>query len=169
MQRTGNLRVAKTAVTTDQIHAEWTRNVIKNRPELEAAKLQRTCELMNANVRDSLVVGYEAYIDSIELPDASDRHVVAAAAHSRAEVIVTFNLKDFPKEALSQFNIEAIHPDDFITDLWDLNAAKVLEAARDHRLSLKNPPKDQDGYLETLLKQGLPNTVALLSEIKIAF
>jgi hypothetical protein len=124
---------------------------------------------MNANVRDSLVVGYEAYIDSIELPDAADRHVVAAAAHSRAEPIATFNLKDFPKEALSKFNIETIHPGDFITDLWDLSVAMVLEAARDRRLSVKNSPKGQDGHLETLLKQGLPNTVALLSEIKVTF
>ncbi|NYI00932.1 hypothetical protein FHX63_003755 [Cupriavidus plantarum] len=108
------------------------------------------------------------YDACVELPDPHDRHVVAAAIHAGAEAIVTFNLKDFPKAALSKFNMEALHPDDFIMDLWDLQKGKVLAAVAEHRASLKNPPRCQDDYLATLLKQGLTNTVATLSEIKIA-
>ncbi|CAG9184579.1 PIN domain-containing protein [Cupriavidus pampae] len=153
---------------TDQIHDEWTRNLIARRPDLDAGRLQRTRSLMNDKVRDSLVVGYEHYIETIELPDLDDRHVVAAAIHAGAEAIVTFNLKDFPKAALSKFNMEALHPDDFIMDLWDLHKGKVLAAVAEHRASLKNPPMSQDNYLATLLKQGLTNTVATLSEFKMA-
>jgi hypothetical protein len=148
---------------TDQIHDEWTRNLIAKRPDLTREHLDRTRMLMNTHVRESLVSGYEHLIPAIELPDADDRHVVAAAIHAGAETIVTFNLKDFPNATLNKFDIEAIHPDDFIVDLWDLSAGKVLEAVSGHRASLKNPPKSAVDYLNTLAAQSLTKTVALLT------
>lgn len=61
----------------------------------------------------------------------------------------------------------AQHPDDFIFDLLDLNAAKVCEAAAKRRKSLKNPPKTAEEYLDTLLKQGLTQTVGKLRDWKM--
>lgn len=78
---------------TDMIHDEWTRNMLMQRPGLNAEDLKRTRSLMNAHVRCSLVTGFEHLIPSVELPDANDRHVVAAAIHAGAGLIVTFNLK----------------------------------------------------------------------------
>ena len=69
---------------SDLIHDEWTRNVLANRNDLNSDQLNRTRQLMNANVRDSLVTGFEYLIPSIKLPDPDDRHVVAAAIHSGA-------------------------------------------------------------------------------------
>ncbi|MDB5855287.1 MAG: hypothetical protein JWR22_3328 [Herminiimonas sp.] len=153
---------------TDMIQDEWTRNVLKNRPDLKAEDLERTRSLMNSHVRDSLVTGFEHLIPSVELPDANDRHVVAAAIHAGANLIVTFNLKDFPVNQLTHYNLLVQHPDDFIFDLLDLHAARVCEAAANHRRSLTNPPKTADEYLDTLLKQGLTQTVGLLREWKVA-
>lgn len=99
---------------TDQIHDEWSRNVLKNRPDLTFAQLTRTKNLMNQNVRDCLVIGYEDLVNGLELPDADDCHVLAAAIHCNADVIVTFNLQDFPGHALAVYGIEAQRPDDFI-------------------------------------------------------
>lgn len=79
---------------SDMIHDEWTRHVLANRPDLTPDQLKRTRQLMNAHVRDSLVTGFEYLIPSINLPDPDDRHVVAAALHSGASLVVTFNLKD---------------------------------------------------------------------------
>ena len=42
---------------TERIHDEWTRNLLKNRPDLTVEQLQRTRALMNAHVRDCLVTG----------------------------------------------------------------------------------------------------------------
>ena len=78
------------------------------------------------------------------------------------------DLKDFPPEQLKRYNLVAQHPDDFIFDLLDLHAARVCEAAANHRRSLKNPPKTTDEYLDTLLKQGLTQTVGQLREWKVA-
>lgn len=153
---------------TDMIHDEWARNVLKQRSDLNPEDLARTRTLMNSHVRDSLIINFEHLIPSIELPDADDRHVVAAAIHGSASLIVTFNLKDFPAERLKCYHLVAQHPDDFIFDLLDLHPASVCLAAANHRRSLKNPPKTADEYLDTLLKQGLMQTVSLLREWKVA-
>jgi len=81
---------------TDQIHDEWIRNVLANRPDLNRKQLERTRRLMNAHVLDCLVTGYENLIDGLTLPDPNDRHVLAAAVSADADVIVTYNLGDFP-------------------------------------------------------------------------
>lgn len=150
---------------TDRIHDEWIRGVLRNRPEL-AERLARTKGLMNEAIPDCLVSGYEAIEAGLTLPDPDDRHVLAAATRCGASIIVTFNLKDFPAAVLSQYGIEAMHPDEFIDDLFDLDAGAIVEAAQKQRGSLKNPPVDVDTYLDTLLRQGLVQTVKDLSGYK---
>lgn len=151
---------------TAQIHEEWKRNLLLNRPEFTREQLDRTSALMDSAVPDALVTDYEPILAGLELPDVDDRHVLAAAIKCNASVIVTFNLRDFPKGALEPFDIEPLHPDDFIADLWDLDQAAVLEAAQRQRASLKNPPHSAREYLDKLLQQKLPETVKLLSDFE---
>ena len=98
------IRLARTGLFrarwTDLIHDEWIRNVLGNRSDLTAEQLERTRQLMNAAVRDCLVTGYEHRIEDLNLPDPDDRHVLAAALEAQAQVIVTYNLRDFPTSAL---------------------------------------------------------------------
>ena len=152
-----------------RIHEEWMRNVLKTRTDLTWERLERTRQLMDSSVRDCLVTGYEYLIPSLQLPDEDDRHVLATAIRSQSSVILTFNLKDFPEEELGKYEVEALHPDEFISDLIDLNAARVLSAVAAHRRTLKNPPKTATEYLDTLLQQGLPETVSLLRQWEAAF
>ncbi len=149
------------------VHNEWKRNLLANRPELTRAQLDRTSALMDKAVPDGLVADYESVIGSLQLPEVDDRHVLAAAIKCNASVIVTFNLKDFPKDVLDQFGIEPLHPDTFVADLWDLDQAAVLEAAQRQRASLKNPPKSAREYLDILLLQKLSETVKLLSNFEL--
>src|SRR4051812_3938200 len=46
----------------------------------------------------------------LALPDRDDRHVLAAALAAHAHCVVTFNLKDFPRQVLAPLGIEAVHP-----------------------------------------------------------
>ncbi|AGA74429.1 PIN domain-containing protein [Pseudomonas plecoglossicida] len=149
-----------------KIHDEWKRNLLLNRPDLTLEQVDRTSRRMDAAVPDALVTDYESLVEGLDLPDKDDRHVLAAAIKCNASVIVTFNLKDFPETALDVFDIEPLHPDDFIADLWDLDKAAVLEAAQRQRMSLKNPPHSVQQYLDRLLQQKLPESVKLLSEFK---
>jgi hypothetical protein len=109
---------------------------------------------MDKALPDALVTGYEHLIESIELPDRDDRHVLAAAIHCRSSVIVTLNLGDFPPQALGKFNIEAQHPDDFVLALLESFPDLVADAATTHRTSLKNPEKTPDEYLAESDEQG---------------
>jgi hypothetical protein len=140
---------------SDQIHEEWTTAVLRNRSDLSRAQLERTRSLMNAHVRDALVDGYQPLIPALELPDPDDRHVLAAAIKCGADLIVTFNLDDFPDEVLASYGLGACHPDPFLVDQLNLDAERVFMAMRQHRASLKNPAKTVEEYLATLEEQGL--------------
>ena len=147
---------------TETIHEEWMGSVLKDRPDLAREQLERTRSLMNAHVHDALVEGFEPLIPGLTLPDPDDRHVLAAAIRAGAGVIVTFNLKDFPTEALAPHGVRAQHPDEFVGHLLDDCRDLVCGAAKEQRASLKNPPKSVAEYLNTLERVGLPQTAARL-------
>lgn len=143
------------------IQMEWSRSLLHDRPELGDV-IPRTVELMNQAILDCLVTGYQELVPALKLPDPDDRHVLAAAIVAGAQSIVTFNLKDFPADAIDKFGIEAVHPDTFAVQQLDLHAARVVAAARNHRRTLRHPPKGVDPYLETLASQGLVVTAERL-------
>jgi hypothetical protein len=162
------IRISQTGLVrarwTDTIHDEWLRSVLKDNPQLSPERLARTRALMNEAVRDCLVTGYEDLIESLTLPDADDRHVLAAAIRAGAEVIVTKNLKDFPPETLSRFGIEAMHPDDFLVSLLGLAPGLVCAAVKRQRESLRNPPRSVEELLNTLESQGVVQAVTQLRQ-----
>lgn len=147
---------------SNQVHEEWIFNLLKKNSKLKREQLERVKNLMNKYAPDSLVEGYEFLIDSIVLPDLNDRHIVAAAYHSRSDVIVTFNLKDFPEKNLVKYNLRAQHPDDFLIHTFDLNPQLVISAIREIRQRLRNPPKSKKEYLDILRRQNIPKFVDLI-------
>lgn len=110
------------------------------------------------------MTGYETLINGLTLPDADDRHTLAAAIRCSAQIIVTFNLSDFPQAVLDPYGLEAMHPDEFVEHQLGLHQGLVITAAKRHRDSLKNPPKSPEDYLETLAAQGLVVTADRLHE-----
>lgn len=149
---------------TNQIHDEWIRNLLKNRPDLTHDKLIKIRNLMNENVRDCLVEKFENISTTLKLPDKDDHHVLAAAIKCSASTIVTFNLKDFPKAILQKYDIEPQHPDDFIIALFESRPAVICASAKTCRLRLKKPAFDVERYLAVLEKQSLPKLVSRLRE-----
>ncbi|BAH52602.1 PIN domain-containing protein [Rhodococcus opacus] len=93
--------------------------------------------------------GYRELIPAMT-NDSKDRHVLAAAVRSGAAAIVTADLKDFPQAALDPFDVEAIHPDEFLCDQLDLDAEAVFECM--HALVARNalPPRTVGELLELL-------------------
>lgn len=147
---------------TERIHEEWIGNLLAARPDLNRRQLERTRELMNAHVEECLITDYEYLIPSLNLPDPNDRHVLAAAVTCHADVIVTFDLRDFPAEILDTFQLKAEHPDEFIAKLLQAAPDLVCTAARRQRANLKKPRKPVDEFLDSLERQGLVKTVTRL-------
>ncbi|MFC7704913.1 RSP_2648 family PIN domain-containing protein [Plastorhodobacter daqingensis] len=78
------------------------------------------------------------------LPDPADRHVLAAALAGGAEVIVTQNLRDFPRAALGAEGMRAEAPDAFLLGLWHRApgpVAEVVEAVRATAERLSGEPQ----------------------------
>ena len=138
---------------TNAIHEEWIRSVLKDRPDLRAEQLERTRALMNAHVRDCLVSKYEDLIPTLALRDPDDRHVLAAAIRAGADVIVTYNVTDFPPSAVAKYEIEAQHPDEFIMKLSGFAPEVVCLAVKRQRENLKKPPLSVDELLQAFERQ----------------
>ena len=91
---------------------------------------------------------YEWLVPSAQ-NDPKDRHVVAAAVTAGAQVIVTFNLKDF--ETLPP-GIEARAPDDFLCGLFELDPVAFVAMLREQASDLKNPPVSLTELLDHLAR-----------------
>lgn len=163
------IRLAKTDLVrarwTDEILDEVFRSILKDRTDLKAENLARTRQLMCDAVRDCLVTGYEPLIPALQLPDADDRHVLAAAVRCGAQVIVTNNVKDFPEMRLVPLTIEAQVPDEFVLNLIDLAPEVVLETIAKQAAGLKKQKTTVDELLGTLEKNGLEKSVAEIREL----
>lgn len=144
------------------IREEWMRNLLANRSDISPAQLELTARAMERAIPDALVDEYDTLIPGLNLPDPDDRHVLAAAIRCGASAIITFNQKDFPDQVLAPFGIEALHPDEFVADLLDLDAGAVVTAAQRQRAQLRNPPVDVSLYLDILQRQGLPKSARML-------
>lgn len=149
---------------TEKIESEWVSNLISNRPDLNTQKVQNVTRLMRETIPDCLVKNYETLIPSFKLPDPDDAHVLAAAVRAKAQAIITSNLKDFPADVLSLYDIEAIHPDVFLMNQFDLSNSKVLDAVKTIRARLKNPAMTPREYLERLSSNNLTAFSSCLKE-----
>jgi len=147
---------------TDRINEEWRRSLQQNRPDIPEARLHKLVELVNASVPDCLVSRYEKLAETLDLPHPDDRHVLAAAIRSGAQVIVTYNLNDFPARVLENYDIEAQHPDTFICHLLDLSAAAVAAVVKSQRAALINPLQTAEQLLATFETLQLAGTASRL-------
>lgn len=160
------LRLARAGLVrarwTDRIIEECFRSILAKRPDLNPAAISRTRALINQSVPDCLVTGYEGLVDNLTLPDPNDRHVLAAAIRAGAQAIVTFNLADFPEDRLAPYDLEALHPDDFVMSAIDLGAGSVIKVVSEQAAALKSPPLSINDLLGILQRAGLAQSVARL-------
>jgi predicted nucleic acid-binding protein len=147
---------------SERILDETFRSVKAQRPDLDDDKLTRTRSLMMRAVRDCMVRGYEPLIEAFDLPDPDDRHVLAAAVRAKAQLIVTFNLRDFPEDRLRPWDVEATHPDAFIEAQIDLDPQRVFAAVRQIADSWRNPPGTVEDVLARLEASGIVASAAAL-------
>ena len=142
---------------TEWILDEWTLSLLQLKPHLEpSVRSQRRA--MGEHFAEALVTGYEPLIGTFELPDADDRHVLAAAIRCGAQYIVTDNLADFPAETLAKFDIEAVDADGFLSATFDRYPSEALDVLRTLRKAYSNPPFTPSDFVRDLTAKGLPPT-----------
>lgn len=110
----------------------WSEKVLEETYRTHTEKLGWSEEIatsfqdaLKKNFPEAMSNGYEHLLPAVD-NDPKDQHVLAAAAHARAEVILTFNLRDFPSEALAPWGIEAKHPQTYLETLYDIDDRQVV-------------------------------------------
>lgn len=138
----------------------WSQTVLEElrknlAPRVGEHRTDRRIHAMTTAFPDAMVTGYESLIPNMTC-DSKDRHVLAAADHSPAQTLVTFNLKDFPKSSTVPLHIEVKHPDDFLLDVLDLDPGRVSTVCYDALISYKAYPQTPEDYAYMLQRCGLP-------------
>jgi hypothetical protein len=73
---------------------------------------------------EAMVTGFEPLV-KLMTNEEKDRHVLAAAVRGGAEIILTFNVRDFPPDCLELWSVRAIHPQDYLLTLYEINKQQV--------------------------------------------
>lgn len=158
--RATNLELYR-ALWTAEILTEVQRNLVstgRSTPE----KAQRLVDQIRTYFSESLVTDYEQLIDS--MPNhPKDKHVLAAAVIASATVIITYNLRDFPREALAPLGIEAQAPDTFLTNLFAEHPQHLAEIIVAQAADYGGPPKSAQEVLDVLALQA-PSFVSLVRD-----
>ena len=148
----------ETQFALQKIHEERGSDGPEGRAERAIASMRRA--FPEASVED-----YEGLICACErMPDANDRHVVAAAIRTQAQAVVTENLRDFPEAVLIGFGLEARCADGFIADTIALDEGRAIAAIRKMRERLRKPELGPEDLIRSLEANSLVETASILSE-----
>ncbi len=95
---------------------------------------------LRAHFRAAWISGHERLVSTLT-NDEKDRHVLAAAIHIQAPIIVTLNLRHFGREHLEPWGIRALHPESFLIGMFrqeqSVVVTKLKQQAADRRRSLR--------------------------------
>jgi predicted nucleic acid-binding protein len=135
------------------------RRTLIGRLDVTEAKADRRIAVMRASFPDAEVTGYRDLISKME-NDEKDRHVLAAAVRGQAAIIVTANLRDFPRCALAPYDLDARSPDDFLLDQLDLYPDVTLGCLQQHADAYRRPEMTVADLLNQLEGSGAPEFAA---------
>jgi predicted nucleic acid-binding protein len=132
---------------TREIEREWIAALEQRRQDLQGRPEVRRDAMRDA-VPDWEVpeVAWAPLVAGYNLPDANDRHVLAAAVAGHADCIVTANLRDFPAEIVRAYGIEVVDPDRFIINQWDLDPLIAMASFKRMRARWRNPQATPENF-----------------------
>lgn len=105
---------------------------------------------------DAEIDSYDHLVDLMTCHE-KDRHVLAAAVKAQADVVVTFNLGDFPASSVEPHKIEAQHPDEFLLNLYGLRPNAVVEELARQADRNTEEPRTLDSLLDALTRANVPD------------
>jgi hypothetical protein len=132
-------------IWSDDIHAEWMRNLLSSmgipidKIEYRRGEMERAFSAANVPAPATLVTTIQGV--SKTAARGKDAHVVATAVIAKAAVIVTHNVKDFSPGVLSRYGLAKVRPDAFCPGLLARHETQVLAGIRD---APGRPQRDAD-------------------------
>lgn len=148
---------------SERVQNEWINKLSKCNNKVKTS-LENTRNRMEHAVPECLVHHYELIEEYLQLPDPNDRHVLAAAIHSKSDYLLTENLKDFPKSTLSHYEITIISVDDFFYSITKQYQEQLIQALKNILRRLKNPPITDEDWCLRMSRIGFPKSSKLILE-----
>ena len=142
---------------TQRILDETTGSLIK-RSKMNRAQASHLQEELAKAFPEAMVKVPAKLIEQMTNDD-DDRHVAAADVIAQAQIIVTFNLSHFKPIDLAPWNLEAMHPDVFLSDLFDLDSRLLERIIREQCKDLTGLSAED---LLAKLETHVPNFVSLI-------
>ena len=143
---------------SDQIMVEVTRTLRETFGLSDRKAMHRETEIRQ-HFPEAWIEDYEDLIPAMT-NHPKDRHVLAAAAHAGVKVIVTYNIKDFPRSSLTPYSITAQGPSAFLKDLYGAAPAMVMQTLEDQAATIgKSLP-----YLLSRLRINAPAFVEMIRQ-----
>lgn len=128
-----------------------------------AVKAARAREAMERAFPEANVLDFGSFLRACQaLPDEDDKHVLAAALATRADVIVTENVRHFPAGVLEPLGLYVKTADEFIADTIELDQGRAVSAIRRMRERYRKPEIDAAKLLLAMEAHGLIMTVDAL-------
>jgi hypothetical protein len=146
---------------TDDILDEVHRNLIK-KVGMPQEKADRLLEILKTQFSDEMVTRHRELIDSMPI-NVKDRHVMAAAVSSGSQIIITQNLRHFPKKLLAPYEIEAQSPDAFLKRLYYNDPEQMTELLYKQAANLRKPAMTLSEVLDHLHKD-VPHFASLIRQ-----
>lgn len=136
-------------VWSNEIHAEWSRNLASRLPEdkITHRRLQMERAFPSAHVALNARLIAKIAGQCRTVAQCKDAHVIATAIDVKATVIVTHNVKDFDAKLLKGYGLAKQRPDAFLLDLLSTRPVQVLAGVKAHRASLRRTNPTVDEYL----------------------
>jgi len=138
-----------------RILAEAIDAIVEIHPEIPPERVRAPFAALGDAFEDACVAGWETLEHTVTLPDVDDRFVVAALA-GRADAILTAKVSDYPMEVLGSFDLEVVHPDDFLLDQLDLAPRIGLHVLGEQAAHTRQPPHTPVDLLARLARCGVP-------------
>ncbi len=126
------LGVARTGVFvplwSQRIIDEWLGAAEKLGPD-GVAQARSEAALLAAAWPDAQVRHAPALEARLWLPDPADTHVLASAIAGSADLILTLNARDFPRNILAEEGLSRADPDGFLQGIWQRQPDLVASVA----------------------------------------
>lgn len=139
------------------------------------SKDQKRNEDFKNHIASSVMVKFESSMKNLKpgyvtvgLRDKDDEHVVALARQENIKLILTFNLDDFPETILAAYQVQALHPDLFLCELFNKSPDEVKETIFNLISESKKTKPKKVRYLETLAKANVKGFATKLEQANIS-
>ena len=150
-------------VWSEQIMSEVRTHLNNVWNDVPQTAVDRYLDAINQAFPDSMVQGWERHVYGIQLPDANDCHVLAAAIESGATIIVTENLRDFPMAQIRRYGVTAMDSDTFLSERFAEDPHDAYAAISRLIGAKQHPPRTMDEEINTLQRLGMHKFAQRLS------